>query len=236
MTPLWNKEEKPSAFSRTQTVYCTIPISDLIDRAAITPEVKHLIENLPAGVWLAGSWFESLFRNETPKDFDLFFRDSDAFEETIDMLRDPEIPENEEDEEDADSFLINYELPEDELLESLANDNKTTAITLKHKTKPSIQLIRTRFYSSPEDVIDSFDFTVCQFAASKEGLTFSPMGLLDMARKRLVLHRITFPSSTMRRMLKYAKKGYYACGGQLVSMVEQIKNAPDENVEVLYVD
>jgi hypothetical protein len=231
---LWTKETKPHLFERTATRFATMTPEQLEDRGFLTPDVKTVVAALPDGAWLAGSWFESIYRGEAPKDLDVFFRDPEALYEFLDAFK-PDTESIEFPSEDERS-LTDYELPDSDLLESLLNDEKTTAITVRCDGRPSIQIIRARFFDSPEAVIDSFDFTACQFAIGKEGLVFSPGGMLDMVRKRLVVHRITFPASTMRRMIKYTAKGYYACGGSFVEMVKMMREAPAEDAEVLYVD
>lgn len=235
MKTLWTRESKPHLFERTNTRFSVMTPDQLEDRGFLTPDVKAIVSALPDGAWLAGSWFESIFRGEAPKDLDVFFRDSDAVYEFLDAFHEESDPENFEDTGESNP-LTEYKLPEEDLLESLLNDDKTTAITVSREGRPSIQMIRARFFDDAESIIDSFDFTACQFAIGKEGLTFNPAGMLDMVRKRLVAHRITFPASTMRRMIKYTAKGYYACGGSFVEMVKMMRDAPADDAEVLYVD
>lgn len=232
MKTVWTKENKPSVFERTDTVYCSVPLERFDDRQIMSSQISWLSQNMPDGCFLAGSWFESLYRGDQIKDFDMFFRDESSVNAFIELLRD----QHDDDQDEENDWLLQYEIPDDELLESLLNDEKTTAITIKNKNAPAIQIIRTRFYDSISDVIDSFDFTVCQFGLSNSDVCFNPVSMLDLVRKRLVLHRMTFPSSTIRRLIKYANKGYYACGGSLIDMVEKIKESKPEDDEVLYID
>ena len=63
-------------------------------------------------------------------------------------------------------------------------------------------------------VQDRFDYTICQFAVDTNGMLWcGDHSLWDLARKRLAVHRITFPVSSLRRLLKYTSKGFYACSG-----------------------
>jgi hypothetical protein len=94
------------------------------------------------------------------------------------------------------------------------------------------------WYDNAEHVIDSFDFTVIQFAFTNKEFVFNGMSFMDLARKRLVLHRMQFPASTMRRLIKYTQKGYYACPGSLVTICQAIQDYKGESdiFNVVYVD
>ena len=76
-----------------------------------------------------------------------------------------------------------------------------------------IQAIMFRFYDSTWDVLDSFDYTITQFVLSGSKLYTTTESLWDLGRKKLVLHKVTYPVATMRRMLKYTNQGFTACGG-----------------------
>jgi len=188
---VWTAEANPKIFENTGRTYSVMSLEELEDRGFLTPQIKAIVASLPEGAWLAGSWFESIFRGETPKDFDIFFSGEKALKAMIEV-----ISEQDELDEDEDSIYIGYEVPDDELIGSLLDSATTTAITIgnTNKERPPIQLIKARTYQSAAEVIDSFDFTVCQFAIDAEGMTFNPAGMLDLVRKRLVLHRMTFPS------------------------------------------
>ena len=94
---------------------------------------------------------------------------------------------------------------------------------------PPIQLVKLVWYDSAEHVIDSFDLTVVQFATDGEDLVFNPVAMLDLARKRIVLHRMQFPTSTLRRLVKYTKKGFYACPGSLQRICTEVADAIAKN-------
>ena len=75
-------------------------------------------------------------------------------------------------------------------------------------------------------VIDSFDFSICQFGFDGEDLFLGDWALFDMARKRLVPGKVTFGTSTLRRVIKYTRQGYTICGGGLASILEQVAADP----------
>lgn len=100
------------------------------------------------------------------------------------------------------------------------------------------QLIRFQFYLDAAAVIDSFDFTICQFVTDGDRLIAGETALWDLARKRLVLHRLTFPVSTMRRLLKYQKQSFYACAGCLSAILAATCQSPElqTQLDTEYVD
>jgi hypothetical protein len=101
----------------------------------------------------------------------------------------------------------------------------------------SVQLIKVMFYDSPEAVIDSFDFTICQLIYDGSTLYCGSYTLFDLARKRITVHRVTYGASTVRRLIKYTKQGFTACQGTFVSILEKIVEDPSRiRGEVEYVD
>lgn len=103
--------------------------------------------------------------------------------------------------------------------------------TLK-KGNDKIQLIY-REYESIEVCLDSFDFTICQFAMNDKGLYCNPESLIHLFRKRLVVHKINpeWAYDTLRRMQKYIKAGFTICDGGLIDIVNAIREASDEQIE-----
>lgn len=100
-----------------------------------------------------------------------------------------------------------------------------------------IQLLRIGHLPSLEATLDSFDFTICQFGYDGTDLVAGQFSLWDLARRRLVLHKLTFGASTVRRMTKYAKQGFTFCQGTIVSILEAVVKDPSVvKAEVEYVD
>lgn len=208
-----------------------LKLEDLTDRGISDPLLSALQARLPDGAWVAGGCFESLIRGEKPKDYDLFFRDEEAFLETLDLLTDEEL-----DYEDAGRLASGYEeaIDRDQIAKSSCR-----FVDLNKEGKPKVQLIKTMWYPSLSHVLHSFDFTAAQVGMDNTGVVANPLAFLDISRKRLVLNRMTFPSSTLRRMIKYTQKGYYVCPGSLQTIAQAtadtLQQAPDSKGPV-YVD
>lgn len=100
-----------------------------------------------------------------------------------------------------------------------------------------IQCIHFLYYNNAAEVVDSFDFTVCQLAYDGTKLTVGDYTLWDLARKRLALHRLTYGLSTVRRLLKYTKQGFSACSGVITAILNDIADHPEKIASnVKYVD
>lgn len=105
-----------------------------------------------------------------------------------------------------------------------------------HATK--VQVITAWQFNGPEPLMDFFDFTMCQCVYDGKDLYFGDYTLFDIANKRLAINKVRFHHSTLRRMLKYGKQGYYACAGTLQTFLHSVVNNPTDALrgDIKYVD
>jgi hypothetical protein len=112
------------------------------------------------------------------------------------------------------------------------NDNLRTY----KKGKIKVQIIY-REYEKLTDIIDSFDFTVCQFMYDGEKVICSPSGLLDVHHKRIVINHLEplYVFDSLRRVQKYVQRGYTICNGGIKDILDKCRGLTqeeyDENVE-----
>ena len=101
-----------------------------------------------------------------------------------------------------------------------------------------VQAIKFRFYENAESVIDSFDYTITMFALDGATLVTTPEALWDLGRRRLAVHKVTYPVATMRRMLKYGKQGFTACSGCMAELFRATARSPDalSHLDIAYID
>ena len=101
-----------------------------------------------------------------------------------------------------------------------------------------IQLMHNWTFHTPEQLLNFFDFTLCQCALSGDQLYFGDYTLFDIAKRRIAISRITFHHSSLRRMFKYGNQGYYACAGTLQTFINSVLDNPSEarNGDFKYVD
>ena len=178
-------------------------------------DLGKALESLPPlqkdGPWLAGGALRrTLLGQSIDSDFDLFFRDEAQLVAVGDVL-------------DAVGWRRGTET--DHVVNFFNGDLK-------------VQLIRFAYYANLEAVADSFDFTICMLATDGENIAVGDYTLWDLGRKRLAVHKITFPVSSLRRVLKYANQGFIACKGALTSILKETveKEELQRNLDVKYVD
>lgn len=201
----------------------TVSAENLSDRQIGFRDFQLLSSVLPecsdGGPWIAGGAVRRPVAGGTPKDsdFDYFFKDEKQLED------------------------FRGRMERLGLTKLYSNDfNETFSGKLKvdgKDTQVKVQAIKFRFYESLSDVLDSFDFTICQFGWNGCDVYFNPCSIIDVANKRLVVHKISFGVSTMRRLVGYSKQGYYACSGALEAILKAI--AQDDSLirsDVEYLD
>ena len=94
------------------------------------------------------------------------------------------------------------------------------------------QLIKAFFWGDRfESVLDHFDFTICQWLYNPAELEVVTTieALTDTIRKRLAVNKVTYPVSTMRRLIKYTSQGFYACSGCLNDLIEATAKVETED-------
>lgn len=197
--------------------YFKTNFQEFCDRSGCdTAEVTRINKAIGEGAWLAGGAIRrTLIGHALDSDFDFFFKSQEAMTEwesrlpsTLNLVRETEHHKH------WKGTLPGSDLPVD------------------------IQAIRFRFYETAEQVIDSFDYTVTMFALDGETLVTTPYALWDLGRKKLAVHKISYPIATMRRLLKYTKQGFTACAGCLQSILKETASSPDAmaQLDIEYID
>lgn len=168
----------------------------------------------PSDGW---SWAEHEAVNGNLGDIDCFFPSEDDLNEFGRLLESSGFVKAKSSNERVDNYI--YAIDTDALL--------------------VFQLIKMRWYSSLSEVIDSFDLSPCMIGIDKNNVVFGRWTPRSIRRKRVRIHRITYPLSTLRRLIKYGKYGFYSCDGTLrdaaIALTEAIER-DDPNVEFRYVD
>ncbi len=146
----------------------------------VRPVYKYLNNN----IFLAGGSLRTVLKCsvEEVNDFDLFFKTLAEVQPLRDRL-------------EKDGFEKYYECP-DGFLYSY------------RKGKHKIQLICKIEYATPEILLQSFDVSPCLFAWHDKTLYFTREAVRSVFRKRLRVNNVTFPVATLKRLVKYAQKGY----------------------------
>ncbi len=91
-----------------------------------------------------------------------------------------------------------------------------------------------RDYDSISATLDSFDFTITQFACNEDIEFFcNAEALVHLYERKLVVHLLNtkYVVDSLRRMQKYIQKGFTICDGGLKDFVEAIRIASPDEVE-----
>lgn len=181
---------------------------------------KAVMAALPAvgtdGPWLCGGALRRLIRGDAlESDWDFFFKDKAQFEAFDAAIR--KIPKH--------TVVV-------------SEHANTYGVPVKDQGKPvKVQAVRIAYHPTLADVLDSFDFSICQFGYDGTELWCAPFALFDLARSRLAVHKITFATASVRRMLKYQTQGYIVCAGAIKSLLDAVSKDPALiQSEVTYVD
>lgn len=161
-----------------------------------------LTELKEAGIncWLAGGALRDYFAGVVIKtDYDLFFPNDDEYQKCAKYFKDKEA-------------IMTWE-----------SDN---GMKVKYN-KRKFDLVK-KFFSGPQETINEFDFTVSQFAVDTEKVYYGETSFIDLAKRQLMINKITFPASTMGRSFRYYTKGYVMCQGEMKKLFEAIQDVPKE--------
>lgn len=182
---------------------------------SVVEKIKPL--NIMNGPWLAGGSIRRLFDGtDSESDFDIFFTDEEQLRLFQGRLENAKVLyENEHN--------ITLEVP-------LSSDIFSISKPFK------LQLIKY-YFNSPEDVINWFDYTNCQFITDGDVLIVGEYTLYDIGRKRLRVHEIHHAASSVRRMLKYGRQGYTVCDGTINDILQAVVANPEIIQEkIKYID
>lgn len=177
----------------------------------VTGNVARLLKPLVGhGTYLAGGSVLALADGvkDYTGDFDLFFSSEDSKNHTAGNL-----------EADGAEFVT-------------ATDN---AVTYKYKNY-TVQLVHRQYYATPEDIFNEFDMTICMWAIDfedKPNLYSGDYTILDTGQKEIVLHNVRNPASTMKRLAKYAAKGYVVTTDSYIRLVKAMAGKDKQVVQQL---
>ena len=83
-----------------------------------------------------------------------------------------------------------------------------------------------KFFADQQTKIEYFDFTVSMFAVDNEKIYHGETTFIDLAKRQLMINKITYPASSMSRAFRYYKKGFTMCMGEMKKLFESIQNEP----------
>ncbi|MNW28114.1 hypothetical protein D3C74_49260 [compost metagenome] len=220
-----------------------------------TIEDEHIRNLVKERAFITGGAIVSLLQGEEPNDIDVYFVDLETVEKVTDyyVAQWNKTHKRPVERKTADgrvkvwiqSYGIASEADEDnhskmtgEQIEEAKRNRKpyrpmflsSNAISLSD----DVQLI-TRFYGSPEQVHESFDFvhTKCYFVPKTKQLVLPAKSLEAIIMKTLTYDGSLYPIASILRAKKFIKRGWKINAGQYLKMIFQIKDLDLSNVRVL---
>lgn len=155
--------------------------------------------------WIAGGSVRDYFMGVPVKtDIDLFFPNQEEYDKTSNFFKEKEAE-------------IKWE-----------SDNGMKVV-YKNKTFDLVKL----FFKDPQDTINNFDFTVSMFAVDKDNIYIGETSFIDLSKRQLMINKITYPASTTSRMVRYLKKGFNICNGELYKIIKSIQNEERKKIETI---
>ena len=174
------------------------PLSTFLNIVPISPFIDN------GSCYVAGGFIRRWWNNlKQDSDIDLFFKSQQDYDVVIKRLE--------------PLTIAPAKITETNQMYEL---KVTDAWTIK------VQAIKHKFYPSMEDLLDSFDFTICQFGFNGQNIVMTNEALIDSQRTRLVPHKIQFGASSLRRIVKYTQQGYFLCAGAATEFLKQVSANP----------
>lgn len=150
--------------------------------------------------WIAGGSIRDYFMGVPIKtDHDLFFPSSEHYDKCLSYFKEKDC----------------------EIVWESENGCK-----LKYKGR-TFDLVK-KFFPNPQSTIDEFDFTVSMFAVDKDRVYYGKTSFIDLAKRQLMINKITFPASTLSRAFRYHRKGFFMCQGEIKKIYDSIAKTNTE--------
>lgn len=156
--------------------------------------------------WIAGGAVRQYFcGNEKPSDIDYFFANEEAEKKMIDLL----------------------------VSRGASITSKQNHLTSLIYNGQLIQAIKYKYFANQQELINSFDFTVCQFVYNSfEEVCATMEAIVTVGRNHLMVNNIAKETAvdSLRRAFKYADKGYKPCLGTIKDIAEALSGLSKEEV------
>lgn len=175
----------------------------LLDRMELTmPEAIALALELPTATWIGGGFAAAYINGLRPSRLDLFFGGESSFLETVKRLQNA--PEG--------SYMHGY-VQVESVVDMIGNQR--SVLTFTHSSKPTINLVRTRWYGNAPYLVDTFDLVVDQVLLGSDlFFTHAATALQDAQAKLLKVHKTLFHPNLGFDCEEYVAKGYRLVGNE----------------------
>ncbi len=175
----------------------------------ILKEVDELEHNLAElGCFICGGAITSIFTGKEVNDLDVYFRCRESLNTFIEIVFDSHIESKpclpvfanvNPEPINLNSFGLRY----------VGHTKKS--IILVTQSGQEVQLIINKFYDSPQDIFDTYDFHLNMgcYDCKEENFVLSNNFLLDNASRHITVNpRTSYPIISQLRLAKYQERGY----------------------------
>ena len=186
-TPRW-VEPEPKVNSLDLREYTHFADSELLKILKCVPKLRE------RGPWVAGGSVWRTINNEplTNCDIDIFFTSKKHYEEGC-------------------RAMIGYPYVNNILNEKKNKWNTTYTIHVnegKFNKIIDIQFIGTFFHKTLPKLLDSFDFSVCQFGYDGSNMISGMYSIQDLQQRKIRLLTLTHPKTFLKHLSKYLNNGF----------------------------
>jgi hypothetical protein len=217
----------------TQTKLTGLPLAQVRDALGLPP-LKYADLAKP-DAFLCGGALTAWIGDYPTSDYDFFFPDRAAAQQFHEKLlaRNAQLVGY----QGSEAFKADYEtvkkgeMSVEEISEDAVRAEDVRALNYSIPTGERPDLIQAVLIiqgADPLAVINTFDFTVSMLGTDGIHLYFGAYTWTDLFRQRLRTHNIHHGISTMRRMVKYSKRGFYACVGTMRDIAQGVIDSPSD--------
>lgn len=190
-------------------------------------DVVRLLKH--AKCFVAGGAVTSMFSGKEINDIDVYFRDYKSLVIVLKNLFNIDDSDDDDVDKELDNFLDIGQF-------QLIYTNHTKKSVLFVKDELHLQLIYFKFFQTPQEIFDTFDFTVnmgvYDFAA--EEFVLHDDFLKDVAQRRLMVNpKTAYPIISLLRIDKYKSKGYEISRKEFVKLCLAVNNLKITSWEML---
>lgn len=99
-----------------------------------------------------------------------------------------------------------------------------------HHTKFDVifNFVFNKIYKSPQELIDSFDFTVCAIAIHKDDIYFNDRFFKDLYQRNISIINLETMTNILHRLAKYKEKGFKVSRDLIMKIFISNKNNPEK--------
>lgn len=215
--PPWGEKlEEPKDYMTEYNFVHEMPTVDILsynfvphaDWRPITRVLKLINASMETGPWIAGGaplqWYQG--QGVGSGDIDIWFRDLNQFERILNLLGNQYSRFFRLDYRTDNAISFTYDIPAQDQTHS--------------RNHYKIQLICKKFFDKPQDIIDYFDFTVCQVVTDGSDLMVGKRTHYDIKHRLLRLSGEINEKIVVRRFTKYLCKGYRPVDGMFSQILE----------------